>query len=71
MYALSNSRSPEYLQWLSINRWNGQLPYTLASGDGKNGNSIFPTTKTAVKTKLNKTLVGCAWMVNYKVDSKF
>jgi len=24
--------SPEYLQWLSINRWNGQLPYALASG---------------------------------------
>ena len=24
--------SPEYLQWLSINRWNGQLPYALGSG---------------------------------------
>jgi regulator of protease activity HflC (stomatin/prohibitin superfamily) len=23
-------RSPEYLQWLSINRWNGQLPYALS-----------------------------------------
>jgi prohibitin 2 len=22
--------SPEYLQWLSINRWNGQLPYALS-----------------------------------------
>jgi len=24
--------SPQYLQWLSINRWNGQLPYALGSG---------------------------------------
>ena len=24
--------SPQYLQWLSINRWNGQLPYALSSG---------------------------------------
>jgi regulator of protease activity HflC (stomatin/prohibitin superfamily) len=24
--------SPEYLQWQSINRWNGQLPYSLGSG---------------------------------------
>ena len=24
--------SPEYLKWLSINRWNGQLPYALGSG---------------------------------------
>jgi prohibitin 2 len=24
--------SPEYLQWLSINRWNGQMPYALGSG---------------------------------------
>src|SRR5215467_13961477 len=23
-------QSPEYLQWLSINRWNGQLPYALS-----------------------------------------
>jgi len=22
--------SPQYLQWLSINRWNGQLPYALS-----------------------------------------
>jgi regulator of protease activity HflC (stomatin/prohibitin superfamily) len=28
--------SPQYLQWLSINRWNGQLPYALASGGGSN-----------------------------------
>jgi prohibitin 2 len=25
-------QSPEYLQWLAINRWNGQLPYALGSG---------------------------------------
>jgi len=24
-------QSPEYLQWLSINRWNGQMPYALGS----------------------------------------
>jgi prohibitin 2 len=24
-------QSPEYLQWLSINRWNGQMPYALES----------------------------------------
>ena len=28
-------QSPTYLQWLSINRWNGQLPYAL-------GSSAFP-----------------------------
>jgi prohibitin 2 len=25
-------QSPQYLQWLSINRWNGQLPYALGTG---------------------------------------
>jgi regulator of protease activity HflC (stomatin/prohibitin superfamily) len=25
-------QSPEYLQWLSIKRWNGQMPYALGSG---------------------------------------
>src|SRR3989475_8366328 len=25
-------QSPEYLQWLSINRWNGQMPYAFGSG---------------------------------------
>jgi hypothetical protein len=25
-------QSPEYLQWLPINRWNGQLPYALGTG---------------------------------------
>ena len=27
-------QSPQYLQWLSINRWNGHLPYALGgTGD--------------------------------------
>ena len=34
-------QSPEYLQWLSINRWNGQMPYALGSGGGSNGTSSF------------------------------
>jgi len=25
-------QSPQYLQWQSINRWNGQMPYALGSG---------------------------------------
>jgi regulator of protease activity HflC (stomatin/prohibitin superfamily) len=25
-------QSPEYLRWLSVNRWNGQMPYALGSG---------------------------------------
>jgi prohibitin 2 len=25
-------QSPTYLQWLSINRWNGQMPYALGTG---------------------------------------
>ncbi len=25
-------QSPEYLQWLSINRWNGQVPYAFRTG---------------------------------------
>ena len=34
--------SPEYLQWLSINRWNGQLPYALASGGSDSSFGGFP-----------------------------
>jgi prohibitin 2 len=34
--------SPEYLQWLSINRWNGQLPYALASGGSNSGLDGLP-----------------------------
>ena len=26
-------QSPEYLQWLTINRWNGQMPFALGSGN--------------------------------------
>ena len=31
---LQLKQSPEYLQWLSINRWNGQLPYALGGAGG-------------------------------------
>jgi prohibitin 2 len=34
--------SPQYLQWLSINRWNGQLPYALGSGGGNSSIGGFP-----------------------------
>jgi prohibitin 2 len=27
-------QNPQYLQWQSINRWNGQMPYSLGSGGG-------------------------------------
>src|SRR5713226_4041285 len=30
--AVQLKQSPDYLQWLSINRWNGIMPYALASG---------------------------------------
>jgi prohibitin 2 len=33
-------QSPEYLQWLAINRWNDQMPYALGSG-GSNGSRSF------------------------------
>jgi regulator of protease activity HflC (stomatin/prohibitin superfamily) len=29
-------QSPQYLQWQSINRWNGQMPYSLG------GSGAFP-----------------------------
>ncbi len=32
--AVQLKQSPDYLQWLSINRWNGIMPYALASGGG-------------------------------------
>ncbi|MGA9151426.1 MAG: hypothetical protein WBZ36_12685 [Candidatus Nitrosopolaris sp.] len=25
-------QSPQYLQWQSINKWNGQMPYALGTG---------------------------------------
>src|SRR5438132_7275949 len=28
-------QSPTYLQWLAINRWNGQMPYALGTGGSK------------------------------------
>ena len=35
-------QSPQYLQWLAINRWNGQMPYALGSSSGSsNGSSSF------------------------------
>jgi len=34
-------QSPTYLQWLSINRWNGQMPYALGSSGGSNGTGSF------------------------------
>jgi regulator of protease activity HflC (stomatin/prohibitin superfamily) len=27
-------QNPQYLQWQGINRWNGQLPYSLGAGGG-------------------------------------
>jgi regulator of protease activity HflC (stomatin/prohibitin superfamily) len=27
-------QNPQYLQWQSINKWNGQMPYSLGSGGG-------------------------------------
>jgi prohibitin 2 len=27
-------QNPQYLQWQSINKWNGQVPYSLGSGGG-------------------------------------
>ena len=38
-------QDPQYLQWQAINRWNGQLPYSLG---GQGGSPIFPTTTIPV-----------------------
>jgi len=35
------NQSPEYLQWLSINRRNGQMPYAFDSCRGSNGSCGF------------------------------
>jgi prohibitin 2 len=35
-------QSPQYLQWLSINRWNGQMPYALGSGGSNSSFGGFP-----------------------------
>jgi regulator of protease activity HflC (stomatin/prohibitin superfamily) len=39
-------QSPQYLQWQSINRWNGQLPYALSGTV-----PFFPTTQNNDATK--------------------
>jgi regulator of protease activity HflC (stomatin/prohibitin superfamily) len=31
--------SPTYLQWLAVNRWNGQMPYALGSSSGSSSGS--------------------------------
>ena len=33
-------QSPQYLQWLAVNRWNGQMPYALGSNSGTSNGSI-------------------------------
>ncbi|HET7147170.1 MAG TPA: prohibitin family protein [Candidatus Nitrosopolaris sp.] len=42
-------QSPTYLQWLSINRWNGQMPYAL-------GSSAFPFFQLPLRSQ-NQTQV--------------
>ncbi|MRN69463.1 MAG: prohibitin family protein, partial [Nitrosopumilales archaeon] len=44
-------QSPDYLQWLSINRWNGIMPYALASGGG----SPFFQLPVTAAAQLNQT----------------
>ena len=34
--------SPQYLQWKAINRWNGQMPYSLGSGNSGGGSGAVP-----------------------------
>jgi regulator of protease activity HflC (stomatin/prohibitin superfamily) len=45
-------QSPDYLQWLSINRWNGQLPYALG---GNGGVPFFQLPLVRQANTLNKT----------------
>jgi regulator of protease activity HflC (stomatin/prohibitin superfamily) len=45
-------QSPEYLQWLSINRWNGQLPYALG---GTGGLPFFQLPMTKQSQTQNQT----------------
>jgi prohibitin 2 len=42
-------QSPEYLRWLAVNRWNGQVPYALASG-------AFPFFQLPVTPSQNQTI---------------
>jgi regulator of protease activity HflC (stomatin/prohibitin superfamily) len=30
-------QNPQYLQWQAINRWNGQMPYSLGGSGGSGG----------------------------------
>ena len=46
-------QSPDYLQWLSINRWNGQMPYALGSGGGSPF-SQQPVTATAQQNQTKR-----------------
>ena len=46
-------QSPDYLQWLSINRWNGQMPYALGNGGG--GSPFFqPVIATAQQNQTKR-----------------
>ena len=40
-------QSPQYLQWQAINRWNGQMPYSL-------GSSGFPFLQAPVQSQVLK-----------------
>ena len=44
-------QSPQYLQWLSINRWNGQMPYAL----GGTGDDPFFQQPVSTVTQQNQT----------------
>jgi regulator of protease activity HflC (stomatin/prohibitin superfamily) len=46
--------SPEYLQWQSINRWNGQLPF--ASGSGAVPFFQLPSPQTQTLNQTNQSL---------------
>jgi regulator of protease activity HflC (stomatin/prohibitin superfamily) len=46
--------SPEYLQWQSINRWNGQLPY--ASGSGAAPFFQLPSPQIQTTNQTNQSL---------------
>jgi prohibitin 2 len=50
-------QSPQYLQWLSINRWNGQLPYALGSGSG-GAVPFFQLPSRATPQTQNQTQLG-------------
>ncbi|HZD81273.1 MAG TPA: hypothetical protein VE076_00230, partial [Nitrososphaeraceae archaeon] len=43
-------QSPQYLQWQSINRWNGQMPYSLG------GSGAFPFFQLPVQPQQQQQL---------------